>query len=61
MANELKLKVRKFYGIFLTFVEVTGGKLVWGWVWGLFARPPPPPPKKNNTNVLLNSSIQSRK
>ena len=29
----LKLKVRKFWGLILTFVEVTGGKLVGGGFW----------------------------
>ena len=34
----LKLKVRKFWELILTFVEVTGKKTStgggWGWVWG---------------------------
>ena len=34
----LKLKVRKFWGIIPTFVEVTGEKLIGG---GLFAHPRP--------------------
>ena len=33
MTRELKLKVKKFLGLILTFVEVTGGKLV-GWDGG---------------------------
>ena len=42
VAKGLKLKVKKFLGLILTFVEVTGEKLV----GGLFALPPPdlPPP-----------------
>ena len=36
VAKELKLKVRKFWGLIPTFVEVTGEKLV-----GLFAPPLP--------------------
>ena len=35
----LKLKVRKFWGLILTFVEVTGKKLSGG---GLLHTPPPP-------------------
>ena len=35
--KELKLKVRKFWGLIPTFVEVTWEKLVWGspqsWIW----------------------------
>ena len=38
VAKGLKLKVKKFLGLILTFVEVTGEKLV----GGLFAPPPPP-------------------
>ena len=34
----LKLKVRKFWELIPTFVEITGEKMV----GGLFARPPPP-------------------
>ena len=30
LSKELKLKVRKFWGLILTFVEVTGEKLVGG-------------------------------
>ena len=44
VANGLKLKVRKFWGLILTFVEVTGEKLV----GGLFA----PPPILNRVNNL---------
>ena len=36
----LKLKVKKFWGLIPTFVEVTGEKLVWG--GGRFGPPPPP-------------------
>ena len=36
----LKLKVRNFWGLILTFVEVTVEKLVWG---SLCALMPPPP------------------
>ena len=39
VAKGLKLKVIKFLGLILTFVEFTGKKLV----GGLFAPPPPPP------------------
>ena len=39
VANELKLKVRNFGGLSLTFVEVTGEKLVVG---GPFLPPPRP-------------------
>ena len=38
VAKGLKLKVRKFLGLILTFVEVTGEKLVLG--EGAFCRPP---------------------
>ena len=38
----LKLKVRKFWRLILTFVKVTREKLVL-WRGGLFASPPPPP------------------
>ena len=38
VAKELKLKVRNFGGLSLTFVEVTGEKLVVG---GPFCLPPP--------------------
>ena len=38
VAKELKLKVRKFWEISSTFVEVTGEKLV----GGAFLLPPPP-------------------
>ena len=40
VAKGLKLKVKKFLGLILTFVEVTGEKLV----GGLFAPPPDLPP-----------------
>ena len=43
MAKELKLKVRKFWGLISTFVEVTGEKLV----GGPFC---PPPPILNRVN-----------
>ena len=33
----LKIKVRMFLGIILTFVEITGEKLVEGPFWPLFA------------------------
>ena len=33
VAKELKLKVRKFYGLITRFVEVTGEKLVGGTFW----------------------------
>ena len=33
VAKGLKLKVRKFWALFPTFVEVTGGKLVGGLFW----------------------------
>ena len=39
MEKVLKLKVRKFWGLTPTSVEVTGEKLVEGWGWGAF-RPP---------------------
>ena len=35
LGTNLKLKVRKFWGLVTTFVEVTGEKLM----WGLFATP----------------------
>ena len=38
VAKRLKLKVRKFWGLILMFVEVTGGKLVGG---GPFCLPHP--------------------
>ena len=41
VAKGLKLKVRMFWGQNPTFVEVTGEKLVWGFL------PPPPPPILN--------------
>ena len=40
VAKGLKLKVRKFWGLIPTLVEVTGEKLV----GGLLALPPSPPP-----------------
>ena len=39
VAKRLKLKVRKFWELIPTFVEITGEKLVGG-----AFRPPPPPP-----------------
>ena len=50
VAKRLKLKVRKFWGLIPTFVEVTGEKLVgWGkggWgVIGVFLTPPSPHPE----------------
>ena len=39
VVKRLKLKVRKFWGLILTFAEVTEEKLV----GGLFAPPLPPP------------------
>ena len=39
----LKLKVRKFWRLILTFVKVTREKLVLWRGGGLFASPPPPP------------------
>ena len=39
LSKGLKLKVRKFWGLIPTFVEVTGEKLV----GGAFLPPPPPP------------------
>ena len=51
----LKLRVRKFWWLILTFEEVTGGKLVGGaflggvkGVGGAFG--PPPPPSLNRFN-----------
>ena len=38
LSKGLKLNVRKFWGLILTFVEVTGKKLV----GGPFCPPPPP-------------------
>ena len=40
VAKELKLKVRKFFGIIITLVEVMGGNLVGG--EGIFYPLPPP-------------------
>ena len=40
LQKRLKLKVRKFWGLIPTFVEVTGEKLVGGSFWS----PPPPSP-----------------
>ena len=40
LSKGLKLKVRKFWGLILTFVEVTGEKLVGV---GVVFLPPPPP------------------
>ena len=41
VAKRLKLKVRKFWGLILTFSEVTEEKLIDGkWGKGLFALPP---------------------
>ena len=45
LSKGLKLKVRKFWGLTPTFVEVTGEKLV----GGTFL--PPPPPILNRVNV----------
>ena len=50
VAKGSKLKVRKFWGLIPTFVEVTGEKLVgWGkggWgVIGVFLTPPSPHPE----------------
>ena len=42
VAKGLKLKVRKFWGLFPTFVEVTGVKLAGGF-FGPCSRPPPSP------------------
>ena len=39
VAKTLKVKVRKFWGLFPTFLEVTGEKLV----EGAFCTPPSPP------------------
>ena len=39
LSKRLKLKIRMFWGLILTFVEVTGEKLV----GGPFAPPPPHP------------------
>ena len=44
VAKGLKLKVRKFWGLTRTFVEVTGKKLVWGPLCPL------PPPILNRVN-----------
>ena len=41
LAKELKLKVKKFWRLILTFVEVTGENLVGR---GTFLPPSPPPP-----------------
>ena len=38
VAKGLKLKVKKFLGLILTFVEVTGEKLVGGLVFKKFAK-----------------------
>ena len=54
VANELKLKVRNFGGLSLTFVEVTGEKLVVG---GPFCPPPPPPPILNRVKDSENVGI----
>ena len=40
VAKGLKLKVRKFWGLIPTFVEVTGEKLVWRGGRGPFWPPP---------------------
>ena len=65
VAKELKLKVRTLWGIILTFVEVTGEKLVG---WSLCPPLPRPPIKvfilnkmlpdstKKPINLLLNNS-----
>ena len=48
VAKGLKLKVRKFWGLVLTFVWVTGEKLV----EGAFLPPPPPHPILNRVKAL---------
>ena len=47
VAKELKLKVRKFYGLITRFVEVTGEKLV----GGTFCPPPLPPHILNRVKI----------
>ena len=47
LSKGLKLKVRKILWLILTFVEVTGEKLVRG---GPFCPPPPPPHILNRVN-----------
>ena len=49
VAEKLKPKVRKFCGPILTFVEITGEKLL----GGLFAPLPPPHPSLIGLNVAL--------
>ena len=44
VAKGLKLKVRKFWGLIPTFVEVTGGKLVGGPFW-------PPHPEQGQSSL----------
>ena len=48
VAKRLKLKVRKFWGLISTFVEVTEEKLIGGSFW-----PPPPPWIGLNMTTLL--------
>ena len=43
LAKELKLRVRRFWGLIPTFVEVTGEKLIRGEGGGHFWPPPPYP------------------
>ena len=60
VAKRLKLKVEKFWGLSLTFVAVTGEKLV----GGLFASPPSthtptpntPPPPHPSPPIILNGT-----
>ena len=56
LSKGLTLKVRKFWGLILTFVDVTGGKLV----GGLFATPHHPPPisKRINSFTDKNQGMQ---
>ena len=49
VAKESKLKVRKFWGLIPTFVEITGEKLAGG---TLFA--PSPTPHRNRVNAEIN-------
>ena len=51
VAKELKLTVRRFWGLIPTFVEVTGKKLV----GDLFAPPSPPPPILNRVKIFFRS------
>ena len=54
VAKELKLKVRKFWGLIPTFVEITGGKLVVG--GGIFAPSPVLDRVKKNARALKKPS-----